>query len=356
MGKQWPFFLLLGFIQSARAAEGDVEALIRNGHWLRARAFAEDAYKDHPRDPHTIYVLARVRRAFQSYDEAERLAEQAVRIEPKADVYHRLLGEVLADQIQKPAVFKQLSLARRMRAEFETALALAPSRVENQLDEIDYLINAPAIAGGDKRKALAMAQDISSSDLAGGYLALAKVARAQKEENKLESLYQKAVTADPRSYEARITLGAFYSAAPLEDPTLCEQHARIALELNPDRIAAYRLLAYALAAQKRLDEADRLLARAVAAIPDDLSPCVTAGRVLLRENVGLAQAESYLRRYITETKEPEAGAPHLAGVHWSLGLVYEKQRRLTDARKELQTALRLKPDFEPAKRDLKRLQ
>jgi tetratricopeptide (TPR) repeat protein len=148
-----------------------------------------------------------------------------------------------------------------VRAEFETALALAPSRVENQLDEIDYLINAPAIAGGDKKKALAMVQDTSSSDPAGGYLALAKVALAQKEESKLESLYLKAVTADPRRYEARIMLGVFYSAAPHENPALSEQHARIALELNPDRIGAYRLLAYALAAQKRLDEADRVLAR-----------------------------------------------------------------------------------------------
>jgi hypothetical protein len=43
-------------------------------------------------------------------------------------------------------------------------------------------------------------------------------------------------------------------------------------------------------------------------------------------------------------------------VHWSLGVVYEKQGRLIDAKKELQTAVRLKPDFQPAKQDLRRLQ
>jgi hypothetical protein len=36
-------------------------------------------------------------------------------------------------------------------------------------------------------------------------------------------------------------------------------------------------------------------------------------------------------------------------------LVYEKEGRKADARNELETALRLKPDFEPAHRDLKRL-
>jgi hypothetical protein len=36
-------------------------------------------------------------------------------------------------------------------------------------------------------------------------------------------------------------------------------------------------------------------------------------------------------------------------------LVYEKQGHKQEAHAELETALRLKPDFEPAKRDLKRL-
>ena len=48
-------------------------------------------------------------------------------------------------------------------------------------------------------------------------------------------------------------------------------------------------------------------------------------------------------------------APLLAGAHWSLGLVYEKEGRKQDAIAELETSLRLKPDFEPAQKDLKRL-
>jgi len=62
-----------------------------------------------------------------------------------------------------------------------------------------------------------------------------------------------------------------------------------------------------------------------------------------------------LKKYFTETREPEAGAPLIAGAHWSLGQVYEKEGRKAEARAELETAVRLKPDFEPAKKDLKRL-
>jgi hypothetical protein len=71
--------------------------------------------------------------------------------------------------------------------------------------------------------------------------------------------------------------------------------------------------------------------------------------------VEFARAETYLRKYVTQTKELEAGAPLLAGAHRWLAMLYEKEGRLADARSELATALRLKPDFEPARQDLMRL-
>jgi Flp pilus assembly protein TadD len=68
-----------------------------------------------------------------------------------------------------------------------------------------------------------------------------------------------------------------------------------------------------------------------------------------------AKAEIHLRKYLAQTKEPKVGAPASAGVHRSLAMLYEKEGRLVDARNELETALQLKPDFEGARRDLKRL-
>jgi tetratricopeptide (TPR) repeat protein len=82
---------------------------------------------------------------------------------------------------------------------------------------------------------------------------------------------------------------------------------------------------------------------------------IYAARAMLRIGAELPKAESYLQKYISQTKEPEVNAPRLEGAHWSLGLVYEKEGRKADAIQELETALRIKPTFEPAKRDLKRL-
>ncbi len=348
-------FLLVICSMSISAGEPDAQALIDNGHYKRARALAEAGYRAHPNDARTVYLMALVRHAFGSLNEAVTHGETAVRLDSKASAYHRELGEIYADQAEMVSIFRQLGLARKCRTEFEAALALAPKDPDNLYDQMLYYLQAPGVVGGDKKKAVETANEMVKINPARGYLALAHIARSQKEEGKLEDLYKKAVESDPKYYESRIFIAQFYLDTQHTNAAAAEQYSRAALDLNPDRIDAYRWLAYALVLQKRFDDAAKVIARAEAAVPDDLAPYVHAARAMLREGVELPKAETYLKKYINETKEPEPDSPLIAGAHWSLGLVYEKEGRKADARTELETAVRLKPDFEPAKRDLKRL-
>ena len=59
-------------------------------------------------------------------------------------------------------------------------------------------------------------------------------------------------------------------------------------------------------------------------------------------------------RYLSQ--EPEAGEPDAADGHRLLGLVLEREGRKPEALAEIQTALRLRPNFKAAKEDLKRLE
>jgi len=338
-----------------QAAEPDVESLIANGHMKRARALAEAGYKAHPNDARANYLLARVRREFKSMDEAAKYAETAVRLDPKSGAYHRELGKVYFDQVDTASILTALGLAKKCRAELETARGLDAKDPDTLFDVVAFHTKAPGMAGGDRKKASEIAQELVKIDPARGYLTLAYIARHDQDENRLEGLYQKAVEAGPRNYEAQIALANYYIGAQHANPLVAEQHARIALGLNSDRNGAYRTLAAALVLEKRYEDAAKLVSRAETAMPDDLSPYVTAARAMLRDQVELPKAETYLQKYLNQTKEPEPSAPHIAGVHWSLGLVFEKEGRTAEAKKELETAVRLKPDFEPAKRDLKRL-
>jgi tetratricopeptide (TPR) repeat protein len=348
--------LFLAIPMLAAAAEPgaapSVESLMENGHWKRARVQAESDYKANPGDARAAYRLARIRQTFGNLDEALKLAESAVALDPKFGPAQRVLGDIYCSQAEKASVFKQIGLAHKCKAAFEAAVSLDAKDPESVEDLVMYLVQAPGIAGGDKKRAGELAAGVVKIDPARGYLIQAKIATGEKQETC--GFFKKAVEANPGDYAARLALATYYASAG-HDLAQAESHLRAAIELKPGCIRAYRLLVGVLAALNRLDETAALLARAEAAVPDDLSPYFFAGHNMMVHKFDLPRAETYLKKYVSETREPEAQSPSMAVAHRSLALAYEKESRKAEAVAELQTALRLKPDFEAAKQDLKRL-
>lgn len=322
-----------------------------NGHIKRAREAAQAYYHAHPQDARANYLMSRVESAFGNNDDALKYAEAAVKIDPKNGEYHRQLAGVYGDIGEKASMLKQFGLARKCRAEIDAAVALNPKDVENLDAQVDYYRDAPGVVGGDKKKAESIAGDMVKINPARGYLALAAIARAEKDETKAAGLYRKAVEADSHSYEALVALARYNLTH--NDLAEAEKLASDAISVNPDRASAYVLAAQNLVRQNRPKDVAALLTKAETAIPDNLAPYLVAGRAMLEQGADLQTAEAYIRKYLGQPPEP--GWPPLAGAHWSLGLLDEKRGDKTQARAELETALRLKPDFEPAKRDLKRL-
>ena len=78
-----------------------------------------------------------------------------------------------------------------------------------------------------------------------------------------------------------------------------------------------------------------------------------AARVMITEKTDPARAEALLRRYLEV--EPEIGYPSHAGAHWRIGQALEQLGRKPEAIAEMQTALKMDPSLDGAKRDLKRL-
>jgi hypothetical protein len=107
------------------------------------------------------------------------------------------------------------------------------------------------------------------------------------------------------------------------------------------------------ASAKKYPDLDATLAQAEAAIPGNLTPHYAAARVMIVEGGDAARAEALLRRYLAT--EPEIGAPSHAGAHWRLGLALEREGRKPEALAELETAARMDPKLEGAKKDLQRL-
>jgi hypothetical protein len=98
---------------------------------------------------------------------------------------------------------------------------------------------------------------------------------------------------------------------------------------------------------------EAILAQSERNVPDNLAPHFAAARVLTERGIELGRAESYLRKYLMQP--PEGNAPLHAHAHWALGLLLERLGRRPEAIAELESALRQKGDFEPARKELRRL-
>jgi tetratricopeptide (TPR) repeat protein len=327
-------------------------ALVEAGHFKRAQAIVEPRFQANANDAEAAYLLSRVKEAFEDLDSALTLAQKLVELDDRNARYHLQLANVYGEMAQKAGVFKQMGLARKYKSEAERAASLDSKFVEARMGLIEFYLEAPGIAGGDKKRARELADDIARSDPSQGYMAQARLAQQEKDTSKQEAAYLKAIAANPRNYDAEVSLANLY-AEKLKNYDAAEKHARAAIQLDPGRVHAYAVLATIFVAQKRWPELDTILSQSEKNVPDDVSPYYQAGKELLLDGEDLARAERYFHKYMSQPAEGEE--PDFAAAHWRLGLVLEKQGRKREAISEIQTAVNMKPNFPEAKKDLKRL-
>jgi tetratricopeptide (TPR) repeat protein len=348
------FLLLVSLVLPAlglAVVDSSPEALLEAGHWKRLRQMAEPLAAN-PKDAQAAYFLSCAKTAFGDLDGALELAQRAVSLEPGNSQYHLQLGVAYGRKANKASFFKAMSLGGQYKTEVKKAVELDAKNIDALWELMEFYWHAPGIAGGDQKKARALADDIMRINAAKGYLALAEVAQG-KQESDLEDYYRKAAQADLKNYDVYVRLARLYFSDKKKNYDLAEKHARQAMALDPGRIGGYKVMAAVRAEQERWQELDLVLAEAEARVPDDLSVYFQAGLETLLAGKEPSRAERYLRKYLTQ--EPEAYAPRLSRTHWRIGQALEQQGRKTEAIAEFETALRLEPELEEAKKDLKRL-
>lgn len=341
-----------GFLSGA-SAQTSPEALQEAGHWKQLRQIAESRAAANPKDAQATYLLSCVKMAFGDPDAALALAERAVALEPGNSKYHYQLGLANGLKANKSSLFSAMKLGGRYRAEMQKAIDLDPKNLDARWELMEFYFAAPGIAGGDAQKGRAMADEIMRLNAVRGYLAQAEVAERNKQPTEAEGYYRKAAEADPKNYSAQLSRAWFYLSDNQKKYDIAEKYAGQTIALDRGRVAGYSALARALVRQDRWQDLDLLLTQAEKNVPDDLSPDFQAAKELLLAGKDPSRAERYLHRYLAQ--EPEGNAPQLSRAHWRLGQALEKQGRKAEAISALETAVRLEPSFDPAKKDLKRL-
>ncbi len=300
----------LGLEEGRRAYEASdyVKAI----HALQAAA-AKD-----PQNGEVQLLLAKSYLELQEHDAAIKSAEKAVAIDGKNSVYHEWLGRAYGEKADHASLFSAMSLAKKTRKEFETAVQLDERNFSARQALIEFDCSGTGMVGGGEEKALPHIKQLAEMDAAEGHYAAGNCRRHRKDFTAADEEFKKALESNPKSPELIYDIG---------------DHAM-------KRGQPEQLLEVA-------DVGER-------AAPGDPRGKFYKGVALVLKKESAKEAERLLEEYAKKAPMRE-GYPRPAAAHVWLGRLLEQQSRMEDAKKEFERALALDPRNKAAQEALKRL-
>jgi len=294
---------------------GPAQEAFREGRWDDARAAAQAQLKDGPDHAGTFYCIGRIAYANGKSGEAVDWFEKAIKVEGNSAIYHLWLGNALGDEAQRANKLRQPFLARRVKSEFERAVALDPSSIDARKGLIGFYSIAPGIMGGSMERAKAEAMEIQKLNAMRGHIEMGQLLEKDKDTVSAEREFTAAIDAAPDSTFGYSSLAQFY-----------RRHKRYA-----DAIAVY----------------ERLLS----AKPDWVQARLNIGYNLVLWGEDIDRAEREVKQWLDQPPK-NAPVPNVSFAHYVLGMAYERQAKKDSARAEYQTALAINPRNGDAKKAL----
>jgi tetratricopeptide (TPR) repeat protein len=289
------------------------------GEYGRAIEILNRAAISAPRDAAIEHLLARCYYEDEQFDRAIPYAEKAVALDPNNSVYHALLGRLFGEKADRSGWFSALSLAKKARKEFETAVQLDEHNFSATQSLIEFDCSAPGIAGGGEDKARPEIERLSALDPAEGHYAAGNCRRQKKDNETADREFRKALALHPKSADLIYDIGDHY--------------------MKHNQPEGLRLV---------LEEGER-------AAPADLRGNFYRAVVFAMEKKNESAANRLFRDYLAKAPKRN-NYPSRAIAHYWLGRIEENQNDVASARREYKEALNLEPKNRFANEALKRLQ
>jgi tetratricopeptide (TPR) repeat protein len=271
-----------------------------------------------PQNGDVQLLLAKSYLELQERDPAIKSAEKAVAIDPQNSTYHEWLGRAYGEKADHTTWFSAISLAKKTRKEFETAVQLDGRNYSARQALIEFDCSAPGLVGGGEDKALPQIKQLAEMDAAEGHFAAGNCRRQKKDFAVADEEFAKALESHPKSAELIYDIGDY--AVKRSQPEW--------------------LLAVA-------DTGERVA-------PGDPRGIFYRGVALVLKRENLEEAERLLREYAKKAPK-RSGYPRPAAVHAWLGRLFEDQNMMEEAAMEFEIALNLDPKNKMAQEELKRL-
>jgi tetratricopeptide (TPR) repeat protein len=310
------FLILLVCLGTLARADINPQELLRLGKADEARRALDTDIQRNPNNAQAYHLLCRLYYQLEQWENALKMAEKSVALEPQNSVYHQWLGRAAGRKAENSNPFTAFGLARRVRSEFEKAVALDGDNVSARADLAEYYMEAPGFLGGDKNKARLQAEAVARRDPA-----LASYIRAHVEEKQgnshAEQEYKKAITASGNQSHYWTELAYYYRRAG------------------------------------RPQDMEAAISQSLGASHSTSLPEYDGAFLLLRTDRNWSGAIQMLRRYLASDNLSEDGPAFHA--HFMLGELLEKQGDRKSAAAEYRAALALASDYRAARDALARI-
>ena len=253
-----------------------------------------------------------------AWDSAAVHFDAAVKGNPGSSAAYLWVGNIAGQKMRMSATPKdKVILAPAIRDAYTRAVALDGANIDAREGLMQYLLDAPAILGGDKAKAGEQALAIGRVNPFRGLSAKIAVASSGNDRPAVEKLLQQATTQ------------------------------------FPDSVIGWANLSAMQADDHRPADAFATITRWQARRTHPMFALFSIGRTAAVTGEQLDRGEQALKQFLRGQRSPND--PPLANAHFRLAQIYEKQKKNVEAKAEYQFAVKLNPGLRDAQLALERL-
>src|SRR5215469_4287054 len=169
----------------------------------------QEAAAKEPNNGDIQLLLAKSYLELQEHDAAIRSAEKAVSLDPQSSAYHEWLGRAYGEKADHAGWFSAISLAKKTRKEFQSAVELDARNFSARQVLIEFDCSAPGMVGGGEEKAQPHIKELMELDAAEGHYAAGNCRRQKKDFASADEEFIKALESRPKSAELIYDIGDY---------------------------------------------------------------------------------------------------------------------------------------------------
>lgn len=293
------------------AVERSIRQDLNDGHANDAIARLRQELSNNSDNARDHDLLCRVYIEEEQWTPAEQECNRAVELEPNNSRYHQWLGRAYGDAAAHASLGSAYSLAKKVRAEFETSVRLDPANQSALSDLGEYLVDVPRFLGGGPAQAEEIAKQLQPLNPARYHALQAKIDARKSDDSGAEQQWTLAIQSSSYPAEEWMGLAEFYG----------------------DR--------------KNFAAMERAIQNGIAADPLNGPALVRGATLLIVKHKDPAEAEQMLRKYLASDRQTE-DAPAFQ-VQVQLGHLLAANGDTAQAAKEFAAAHTLASEYEPAR-------